>query len=307
VSKKINPAVLPVLKDSLTRAFWYKKDLRGFLSACLAGSEVIGHLDWNDYKRNIIERLIDAMVASQHRYLDQLINLMLSLADITDPYWLKRVEDGQTKYDEAVQSLRRLRAQTEPYRKLRTQQDEADRQARLKSAETAARRAVEKEIEGLRTLLQSITMQPPQERGYSLERLLNQLFQVLDITSRQPFRTHGEQIDGAFSLDRQEFLVEAKWTNAKIGLSDLDTFSGKIGRKLDNTLGLFISMNGFEETAVQSYSQRRSTIILMDGADLYAVLEGRIELPDLLDRKRRHAAQTGVVFLPVSEILVSSR
>lgn len=304
--KQINPAVLPVLKDALTSAFWYKKDLRSFLSACLSGSAVIVGLDWDDYKRNNIERLINAMVSKQHLYLDQLIDLMLALSDITDPYWLKQVEDGQTKYGYAVEVLGRLRASTGPYRKLRTQQEEADRQSRHRIAESAARRAVEKELESLRTLLQEITKQPPHERGYSLERLLNQLFQVLDISSRPPFRTFGEQIDGAFSLGSQEFLVETKWTQKKIGLAELDAFSGKISRKLDNTLGLFISINGFEESAIQSYCQRRSTIILMDGADLYAVLESRLELSALLDRKRRHAAQTGAVFLPASEILLDS-
>jgi len=44
-------------------------------------------------------------------------------------------------------------------------------------------------------------------------------------------------------------------------------------------------------------------MVLMDGGDVYAVVEGRMTLPDLLLRKRRHAAQTGVVYLPVSALL----
>ncbi|MBA2520958.1 MAG: restriction endonuclease, partial [Chloroflexia bacterium] len=169
----------------------------------------------------------------------------------------------------------------------------------------AARRAIERELEDLKGLLLDFTTQPVQERGYSLERLLNQLFQVFDITSRPSFRTVGEQIDGAFTLNQHDFLVEAKWTTDKVGLADLDAFSGKVGRKLDNTLGLLISMNGFQDTAVSSYSQKRSTIILMDGADLYAVLDGRIELQELIQRKRRHAAQTGNVLFPVSNMLAA--
>lgn len=43
----------------------------------------------------------------------------------------------------------------------------------------------------------------------------------------------------------------------------------------------------------------RSLIILMDGLDLMAILEGRIGLLDLLRRKRRHAAQTGEIFISV--------
>lgn len=44
-------------------------------------------------------------------------------------------------------------------------------------------------------------------------------------------------------------------------------------------------------------------MILMDGADLYAVLEGRIDLVEMLQRKYRHAVQTGETMLTVSQVL----
>lgn len=55
---------------------------------------------------------------------------------------------------------------------------------------------------------------------------------------------------------------------------------GKISRKLDNALGLFLSVNGFEEPAVEAFSQSRPQFFLMDGADMSAVLEDRTSLPD---------------------------
>ena len=39
----------------------------------------------------------------------------------------------------------------------------------------------------------------------------------------------------------------------------------------------------------------------MDGEDLYAVLEGRIDLPEVLHRKRRHASQTGDIYIRVRD------
>jgi hypothetical protein len=72
---------------------------------------------------------------------------------------------------------------------------------------------------------------------------------------------------------------------------------------LDNTLGLFLSMNGFQPNAVDLHSQGRPVMILMDGADLNAVLEDRIALPELLTRKRQHAARTGEILLGASAIL----
>jgi hypothetical protein len=83
----------------------------------------------------------------------------------------------------------------------------------------------------------------------------------------------------------------------------LDVFSGKIGRKLGNTLGMFLSINGFTPAAIETHSSMRPSMILIDGSDLMAVLEGRIDLIDFLLRKRSHASQTGNIFLPAREIL----
>jgi hypothetical protein len=43
----------------------------------------------------------------------------------------------------------------------------------------------------------------------------------------------------------------------------------------------------------------------MDGGDLYAVLDQRIDLNDLLRRKRRETSMTGRVLLTAVEILGS--
>jgi hypothetical protein len=71
----------------------------------------------------------------------------------------------------------------------------------------------------------------------------------------------------------------------------------------ENTLGLFIAINGFASTAVEIHSGNRSPIMLMDGGDLYAVLDERIDLNDLLRRKRRETSMTGRVLLTAAEIL----
>jgi hypothetical protein len=68
---------------------------------------------------------------------------------------------------------------------------------------------------------------------------------------------------------------------------------------VENTLGLFISIEGFDGTALSKHSQRGSPLVLADGGDLLAVVDERIDLRDLLRRKYRHAAMTGEIFLPV--------
>jgi hypothetical protein len=84
---------------------------------------------------------------------------------------------------------------------------------------------------------------------------------------------------------------------------DLDVFLGKVNRAADNTLGLFFAVAGFQPTAIELHSRRRSPLVLSDGGDQLAVLEERIELDDLLRRKHRHASMTGEVFLPVTLVL----
>jgi hypothetical protein len=47
-------------------------------------------------------------------------------------------------------------------------------------------------------------------------------------------------------------------------------------------------------------------MILMDGSDLMAVIEGRIDLMQLLLRKRRYALQTGNIYLKIHEIVLGA-
>jgi hypothetical protein len=231
------------------------------------------------------------------------LNLILATADITDPAHLKRVDDGERKYADAVEALDTLRQQVEPYRQLRSEEQEADRRREADRAKAEIQQAMAEKLDQLKQLFFEIVAQEPQRRGYSLERFLNELFALFDIDAKAPFKIFGEQIDGAFTFEGNEFLLEAKWRQERSETADLDSFAGKIGRKLDNTLGLFLSMNGFQDSAVELHSQGRAVMILMDGADLSAVVEGRIELPELISRKRQHAARTGDIYLKAYEII----
>jgi hypothetical protein len=76
--------------------------------------------------------------------------------------------------------------------------------------------------------------------------------------------------------------------------ADVRDFVGKLNQKLDNTLGLMVSIAGFTENANANASTGgRLLTIFMDGRDLFPVLEGLVDLRDLLIRKLRHAAEKG--------------
>jgi hypothetical protein len=91
---------------------------------------------------------------------------------------------------------------------------------------------------------------------------------------------------GRFDLAILITFLKPKWHEKQTPRSDLVYFESKVGTKLENTLGLFISMNGFESSAISNRGGRRPDLILMDGADIAAVLEGRIGLPKLIDGKK---------------------
>lgn len=303
-TKRVSAAIVAPLTEALSLAFWYKKDLRAFLSTALPDLGLVSHLDWTDYKRNIVAQLVDTLAKNQSKYLEEFLNLILATADISDPNHLKRLEDGQQKYEEAAAALATLQKQVGPYRQLRSDAQEADRHRREEDARNAVQRATREKLLELKQLLYELAAEADhQKRGYALEKLLNRLFALYDIDAKASFRIIGEQLDGGFTFENTEYLFEAKWRNEKSNVADLDSFAGKIGRKLENTLGLFLSVNGFQDSAIKTYSQNRPVLFLMDGSDLSAVLEDRIGLPELLTRKRQHASHTGEVFISAYRIL----
>jgi hypothetical protein len=103
-------------------------------------------------------------------------------------------------------------------------------------------------------------------------------------------------VDGAFALEGTEYLFEAKWQKELVNKADLAAFSDKVRTKLENTLGVFLSINGFSADGVTAHQAGGAAIILMDGGDLMAVFEERIDFVSLLLRKKRYAAQTGNIY-----------
>lgn len=297
-TRRVAPAVLAPLQDALTAVYWYKPDLRTFLDAAVGDRQLVARLDFRQFKRQIVRQLVDTLASDQHKYYENLVNLILAVADVDDPSWLKRVDGGEEKYREAREAVATLRLYAEPYRTSRTEEELMRRRREVARELAETRRALSESLAELTDVFNSLRTMQPQQRGYALEKLIPRLFRLYDIDAKESFRIHGEQIDGAFTLAGSEYLFEAKWQQALTPLSDLDVFVGKVRRKLDNTLGLFLSVNGFEPNAIDVFNQQdRALAILMDGGDLALVLEGRMTLPELLTRKRQHAARTGETFI----------
>lgn len=145
-----------------------------------------------------------------------------------------------------------------------------------------------------------------QARGLDFEALLNELFDLSDITVIQSFRRSagGEQIDGAFELHGSYYLMECKWRSRLTDQSQVDAFSGKVGRSGNDTGGLFVTINGWTDHVLSLTKRNRSkNVFLMNGDDVRAVLEERISLVDLLTDKIRALNIRAEPYVGAHEIL----
>lgn len=145
-----------------------------------------------------------------------------------------------------------------------------------------------------------------QERGFAFEIFLSELFAIYDLAPRRSFRNTGEQIDGSFEMAPETFLLEAKWQDAPIGQGDLLTFSGKVEGKALWSRGLFVSYSGFTPDGLHAFARgRRTSIVCMDGLDLVQILSGGLNFIEVIQRKKRRAAETGNAFVPVRDLFMS--
>jgi len=304
MTKMIASAACVALKEALSTLYWYKSDLRSFLTTTVSNPALLGSINWEDYKRNIVTRLIDSMAKRQDQYQGELLRLISEVSRVQDFSHLERLEGGKEKANVAQKAVAALRKQTAGHDALIADQMKAEERRRQAHEALLRSTAVREGLDKLNRDYLALLSEPnAQQRGYRLEELLRALFELFDLDPRASFKIVGEQIDGAFTFEGTDYLFEGKWQQELVSAADLDVLSGKLTRKLDNTLGLFLSVNGFSEDGVKTHSSGRRLMILTDGSDLMAVLEGRIDLVQLLLRKRREAAQTGNIYLRIHEIL----
>lgn len=303
--KIIAPAAINALKEALTNIYWYKSDLRSFIMHTISEPAILTRLNWNEYKRNIVTTLIDFLSLHQDNYLNDLLRLMTEVIKISDFYHLERLENGEDKVRKAEESVKALESLMEDHTDLIKEQKKLEERRKTAYEKSLKNRGVKEKLDELqKQYFALISNDDYQKRGYQLEKILKELFALFDLDPKASFKVTGEQIDGAFTFENTDYLLEAKWQKESVSTNELDAFSGKLGRKLENTLGLFLSINGFSEDSVKAHTTGRKLMILVDGSDLMAVLEGRIDLIQLLFRKRRHASQTGNIYLKIHEIMM---
>lgn len=299
--------ILDALKEAIVNVFWKKDDVRSLFRRCDVPSSLIAGQDWHAYKYHIVSPVLDELNTTPEG-LGPMRRLLQETLAYTSGDHLLWTSDGEKRKKEAERSLDYLRLLVQDHDAARkTEEDE--RQARLRAIEESKRGAAfEQKLARIKSRFLAYYQDPDvQKRGYGLEQILYDLFLLFELSPRGPFRRVGEQIDGAFVHDGDHFLLEAKWQTEQVNLADLRDLDGAVGSSLDNTLGLFISLNGFSQQALQAYPQgNRPRLICMEGSDLIAVLDGRIDLADLIRRKKDIAVEKRIILALATDILRGS-
>lgn len=269
--------------------FHYKHNMEQFLLSCNVPKSIIEkHKVKNKAKFTWARDIMFELSSKEQHILTQkrIVTELCKLKDIHD--------NGVNDKNKAMDTLRKLRIIAKEY-------DKSLSNKTLNTKTTPKEKVPSKsmELEKLNKLFkQNMLLKNRQEAGFHLELILQNLFELNQIKYDCSFRTDSntQQIDGHFHYEGFDYLVESKWTQNKSSSSDIASFKRKIDTKISSTRGLFISVNGFRDEIIQEYSGEGAKIIFMDGSELVCVLEGIIDLKEVLDKKIVDSVKYGRVY-----------
>ncbi|MFA5104088.1 MAG: hypothetical protein WC527_02810 [Candidatus Margulisiibacteriota bacterium] len=269
--------------------FWFWNTFYYFLNSCGLAPSAYEQFGKSVGKYQVMRSLLE-LLERQERH-----DLILNIA--TGFYNLKLSEDGidlkkaKQLLDEFRKSTGETLVETEAEKKEQVRRI-TEQKKMFEEKQVRSRRIVE--LKNVYTQLSCSS--DKQKRGYDIESLFFDLLSIEEFENTKPFRNPGEQIDGHFKYEKFDYLVEIKWTQDTAKQEDLSVFDGKIRGKAQSTRGLFLSINGFDSQAVLKYKTDSPRIILMDGQDLFIVLDERTTFYDLMKYKVDQLVRKGEVY-----------
>lgn len=298
---KISPNAILLLKDTLSIVFWYKKSLADYLKLSVSnGKFIISQTDWkNDYKRNTVSYFVDYLVKTNSN--EDLVYIIGDLSKKTDFNELKKADNYGELILKVQNNIQHLKEIYKNHVNIELDKEKREIAKEKYQENIKTKQYFERALYEVKNIFFNSYSLEPIPRGFEFEKILKKMNDLFDLDAKGSYRINNEQIDGSFSLDGTDYILEAKWYKKPIDHTHIIFFIDKIRTKLDNTLGLFISHSAFTDTAIQKANQQN--VILMDGEDLLYVLENKIDYLELLRNKKRHAAETGESFLSVKKMI----
>nr|WP_245247362.1 MULTISPECIES: restriction endonuclease [unclassified Paenibacillus] len=289
------------MRACILAIFWPKEQIVDFLKNNNCTSRDLAVVkNYNEESLNraqIVDRVFQALHSRDDGGWGQFRAMLVSLKEWNhfDPYYFKKLK----KLDEA-EALRCINH-------LKQVQEIRDAKVKEERRQQEAARAAQMQRISLSSLnndfirLYSDVTISTQERGYKLEKLLQDLAEYEGLKITESFKIKGEQIDGSIKFDGENYIVEAKWHDALTASDALYHFAYKVEGKMYGR-GFFVSINGYSRDSVSALTSGKSIkTILIDGGDLSFVFGGNISFSDMLDAKVRAAQTQGYIYFdPIS-------
>ena len=304
MSKKLSPAFTELVLDSLLKVIWHRKPFARFLVQHGIKESILNQWHAEQTKRAFLDWLWPHLTKSE-KGQGAILEMARTIAAMKEFPDLEGKADSRDKVVAAKAAVASIRAALrEVEGKIEAENAAAERRA-ANQAVMADRLAEQQSLEKLQARLMELSTQVgAPAAGRDFEKWIYDLAIFYDLEARPGYNTDGRQIDGSVTIDGMTYLIEAKLTKEPTGSPDIDIFMAKIETKADNTMGVFISMSGFNDGAKKAASKNRTPMLLLDGSHLFnIILRGIASYPQVVARIREHASHTGSSYLPSTDFL----
>jgi hypothetical protein len=212
-----------------------------------------------------------------------------------------------------VAQIRDLINVKDSFTRMRIEKDEEKRRrlAQQESFAIAARQKRDRHQAVRDELYALFSEKDAHKRGKALEKTLNNLFSCFDILVREAFTIKGkcgegviEQIDGLIELEGHLYLVEVKWWNTTIGVSDIAPHLVRVFNRGGQARGLFISYTDFTDPAIaqcRDALSRGAVVVLSTLQEFVSCLDREGDLKQWLKSKVNSAIVDKQPFVIVNE------
>jgi hypothetical protein len=261
--------------------------------------------------RPLSKRQIAPLVLNAIEKGDEFQQILHRIVDLTAHWTSFHLADDEFAARATVQKARELLGSLKDMEAQEAAQRETARKEEAQRNERERSQRFSKQLQLLLLMFDDLASSTDlQRRGYHLQDLLNRAFDLHEIPVVKSFTRNagGEQIDGAFKMEGWHYLLECRWRDRLADIRQLDGLKGQVDRSGRQTMGLFLSIQGWSHKVVPLLKQNPDkSIFLMEGFDLRNVLAGTARLDDLLKAKLAKLNLEAEPFLSVSEYLKSQR
>lgn len=294
--------VTAAMSHTLGDVYTHVADLRTFFMFTVRDPGWLDRFHAGDAGR-LAEKIVGHMIDNPGRHQNDLFRCVLETTNFQDLGHLRRhLHQGPALESAARASLDAFRDMVYSEPDLFNAVSRIEQNLRSWFAARLDDPDYRERLDGLRRRWQQANSGSGGGRGHLVFQVLSQLVDLSWLDADLGMREHEQVFKGGFHLDGTSVSLEGTWVNRPASKTTLHHFKNRLAAKLEPSLGLYLSLEGFTPDTVSAHTKGASYMLLADGADIAAVLQGDLHLNELLMLKRRHAARTGDIYLRASAL-----